>query len=210
MSNEIQKSSIKEILNSGYGITNNKKVRSILFDEEMTLLGFIPFTNTYLFLDETVNLNDRLIVNPFYVKFPEGSVYPLFTTIWSAENRNYIVDNNLILDFLLEESLDLDNGKIKKHYTRPLRGDSILRLMHNSKNANIFPLERNEDGTYSYIGRKGELELSGFISMNNNKNNICITREILCVCAFINKVTGLPSYSVLSPEDTICIMTDDE
>ena len=63
----------------------------------------------------------------------------------------------------------------------------------------------NEDKTYDYIGREGEYELSCGL-----ENIVSISNSFLCLCSYMNKVTGLPSYTVLTAKDAIRVLPENE
>lgn len=64
---------------------------------------------------------------------------------------------------------------------------------------------KNEDGSYNYTGREGEWELSHGLG-----NMISISNNFLCLCSYMNKVTGTPSYAVLTSDDTIRVLPENE
>lgn len=64
---------------------------------------------------------------------------------------------------------------------------------------------KNEDDTYNYVAQEDEWELScgpGKI--------VAIANGFLCLCSYMNKVTGMLSYVALLPNDVIKVVPEDE
>lgn len=66
-------------------------------------------------------------------------------------------------------------------------------------------LVNNDEGDFDYIAYDGNLELS-----NGLDNKIAISDNFLCLCSYMNKVTGLPSYTVLTSDDTFRVLPENE
>ena len=182
------------------------RVRSKSLLEEMSLIGFVPYTDNYLnLLDFGINidLNDHLFVAPFLVRFSKDTpVYPFFKTISKAEGKKYKLDCSLYIDSIIDEIPDY---VLKwKNLTRPLTGEAFLKMRTKHWNPESL-LESDDNGNPQYVGKKDEWELScglgNFISISNN---------FLCLCTYMNKVTGTPSYAVLTSDDTIRVLPENE
>ena len=101
MKNQLKKASILNLLlesDTQYAIG---RVHSLSLDEEMSLIGFLPYTVTdkiYLYDSFYVNLNDDIIVTPHVVRCRHNrAIIPIFHTINKAFNNRYFIMNNLLL-----------------------------------------------------------------------------------------------------------------
>ena len=181
------------------------RVRSKSLLEEMSLVGFVPYTDDYLHQLplKSFDLNGHLYVAPYLVRFSKDTpVYPYFKTITKATGKQYRVDRNLYIDPIIDEIPD--SVLPSNHVKLPFDGNQLLRLM-GKKWAQKDMFVKNEDGTYDYIGREGEWELS-----NGLRNIVSISNNFLCLCSYMNKVTGTPSYAVLTSDDTIRVLPENE
>lgn len=206
INSQLQKSSLFNLL-CETGIQHAEgRVRSKSLFEEMSLIGFIPYTDYYIhqLAFNSFDLNDHLYVAPYLVKFSKDTpVYPYFKTITKAIGKKYRIDEKLYIDPILDEI-----PKSILQYARfsfpPLNGNKLLRLISTKWDKKDLFI-KNEDNTYDYIGRDGELELScglgSVISLSNN---------FLCLCSYMNKVTGTPCYTVLTSDDTIRVLPENE
>ena len=164
--------------------------------EEMSLVGFVPYSVSFAFyqLSMYINLNDTLIVTPYFLRFSQDEcIWPIFKTIRLAKNRKYDLDENITVCTLQEEGSSKKNKATKFPY---VSGDLHKKDIKSIKDKSLF--EVSETGAISYIARMNEFELyDGFGKMRY------ITNDFLCLCKYMNKVTGLPSYVVLPSYDTI-------
>lgn len=203
---ELQKSSLAYLLNETGMQQAEGRVRSISLLEEMSLIGFIPYTKDFTIQSilNPANLNSRLFVAPYFVKFSQDTpAYPYFKRISMAEGKQYRVDGKLYIDPILSDilhntPLQYVNPKM------PFDGNQLLQLLKKRRVTEDL-LIKNEDKTYDYIGREGEYELSCGL-----ENIVSISNSFLCLCSYMNKVTGLPSYTVLTAKDTIRMLPENE
>ena len=201
----IHKSSLFNLLNETGMQQAEGRVRSKSLLEEMSLIGFIPYTDYYtiqLALN-SVDLNGHLYVAPNLVKFSKDTpAYPYFRTITKATGKQYRIDGKLYIDPILDEipSCILQYA----HFKQPFNGNQLLKMIYKKwDKKDLF--SKNEDGSYNYTGREGEWELSHGLG-----NMISISNNFLCLCSYMNKVTGTPSYSVLTSDDTIRVLPENE
>lgn len=202
---QLNKSSLFSLLNENGMQRAEGRVRSKSLLEEMSLIGFIPYTDyyTHQLILTSVDLNDHLYVAPYLVRFSKDTpVYPYYKTITKAIGKQYRVDGNLYIDPILDE---IPSSVLQyAHFKLPLDGIQLLKLIEKKWDKKDLFI-KNEDRTYDYIGREGEWELScGLGSMLSISNNF------LCLCSYMNKVTGLPSYAVLTSDDTIRVLPENE
>lgn len=184
----IHKSSLFNLLNETGMQQAEGRVRSKSLLEEMSLIGFIPYTDYYtiqLALN-SVDLNGHLYVAPNLVKFSKDTpAYPYFRTITKATGKQYRIDGKLYIDPILDEipSCILQYA----HFKQPFNGNQLLKMIYKKwDKKDLF--SKNEDGSYNYTGREGEWELSHGLG-----NMISISNNFLCLCSYMNKVTGTPS-----------------
>ena len=201
----IHKSSLFNLLNETGMQQAEGRVRSKSLLEEMSLIGFIPYTDYYtiqLALN-SVDLNGHLYVAPNLVKFSKDTpAYPYFRTITKATGKQYRIDGKLYIDPILDEipSCILQYA----HCKQPVDGNQLLKMIYKKwDKKDLF--SKNEDGSYNYTGREGEWELSHGLG-----NMISISNNFLCLCSYMNKVTGTPSYAVLTSDDTIRVLPENE
>lgn len=201
----IHKSSLFNLLNETGMQQAEGRVRSKSLLEEMSLIGFIPYTDYYtiqLALN-SVDLNGHLYVAPNLVKFSKDTpAYPYFRTITKATGKQYRIDGKLYIDPILDEipSCILQYA----HFKQPFDGNQLLKMIYKKwDKKDLF--SKNEDGSYNYTGREGEWELSHGLG-----NMISISNNFLCLCSYMNKVTGTPSYAVLTSDDTIRVLPENE
>lgn len=205
INSQLHKSSLYNLLcNTGMQRAEGR-VRSKSLLEEMALIGFIPYTDYYLhqLVLSSVNLNDHLCVAPYLVRFSkETPVYPYYKTITKATGKKYRIDGKLYIDPILDEipKSVLQHAQFKL----PLDGNQLLKLMDKKWDKKDLFI-RNDDGTHEYIGRKGEWELSCGLG-----NMVSISNNFLCLCSYMNRVTGIPSYTVLTSDDTIRVLPENE
>lgn len=217
MRNLLNKSCVINILHKSGSIQAEGKVRSIHFADEMSLIGFIPFSsimNATLFL----NMNDELIVTPFRVRSKSFQMtLPVMKYITSVKGKEYFFDQNLKIasietfNFLTNKgtynwSCYLNNPVEYKHLV-----SSLIRSIEKEKIC-LGKMDTDEDGFLNYIPAAEEFEFS---RENNAYTSSAETKQVkvrtytyiadsfLCLCTFMNKVTGLVSYAVFNPEDVI-------
>lgn len=203
---ELHKSSLAYLLNETGLQQAEGRVRSISLLEEMSLIGFIPYTKDFTIQSilNPANLNSRLFVAPYFVKFSQDTpAYPYFKNISKAKGKQYRIDGKLFIDPILSDILH--NTPLKYVNPKmPFDGNQLLQqLKKRSVTEDLFI--KNEDKTYDYIAREGEYELSCGL-----ENIVSISNSFLCLCSYMNKVTGLPSYTVLTAKDTIRVLPENE
>lgn len=103
---QIHKSCLSSLLNETGMQQAEGRVRSKSILEEMSLIGFIPYTDYYTIqlALTSVDLNGHLYVAPYLVKFSKDTpVYPYFKTITKATGKQYRIDGKLYIDPILDD-----------------------------------------------------------------------------------------------------------
>jgi hypothetical protein len=198
MNLQLQESSIASLLQSTGVQQATGRVRSASLLTEMTLIGFVA----YIPFRISVDLNDHLIVTPYLIRFEKDNTpIPVCRYAKKAAGQKYKLDNHLLIDPMMDVIPDM----ILRYnqVSRPLTGEVLLRLMHKNWDKKDF-FEKLNDGSYNYVAREKQIELTGLAGTLT-----CITDDFLCLCSYMNNVTGMPSYTLLSSFDTIRILNED-
>lgn len=220
MSEQLQKASVKELLYEG------AKDPAILFDGEslntdeiefakgtvvseslgveMSLIGFIPYSVAFGLYQFSmyINFNDTLIVTPYFIRFSQSDVIlPIFQKVSLANKKKYELNKTITICTLQEEKLlSVFRNKVTK--LPYVSGESLKNNFYKIKDKSMF--EVADTDSIFYIARNNEFELEyGFGGIRY------ITNDFLCLCNYMNKVTGLPSYVVLSSHDTLRVLKKD-
>lgn len=95
-----------------------------------------------------------------------------------------------------KEEMDLRIRQQKSENTRKAirRHYNISTIKELSKELSI-----NEEGMLVYNSGENAYELT-----RTHGDYTCVFDGFLCLCTFLNKVTGLPSYAMFSPERIVC------
>ena len=193
---EIQKTSIRSLLQTK-GM--QEAVGHVCYEPlelESTLIGFIPYHRSFdMSLSEIppINMDGDFVLSPYRIRFKDiDNTFPITKQVSTAQGKR----------FLMERTLSFYLGKVKQdnlskyyQYKTTNWADAILKV-----NACI---SKNEEGLLVYNANKDDLEFK-----RNTGEHIWVYNDFLCLCTYINKITGLPSYAVFPPEDTIRILSD--
>ncbi|MBQ7462778.1 MAG: hypothetical protein IJS63_11175 [Bacteroidaceae bacterium] len=108
MDSQLQKFCIYNLLQKTGVQHAEGRVHSKSLMEELSLIGFIPYTDNYLLQKDIgmgVDLNGHLYVAPHLVRFSTDTpIYPYFSTITKAKGNKYCVDENLFIDTILDKA----------------------------------------------------------------------------------------------------------
>ena len=139
----------------------------------------------------------------------DSTIFPYFKTIKKAFGKKYKLDQNLYVYPALDEvpyKVWYSNYKgvcFKDKFS--FTGEVLQNLTKSKYWEEKDFLKKNDDGTCDYIGRKDEWELTDGLG-----NIVSISNNFLCLCRYMNKVTGVPSYVVLTSDDTIRVLPKNE
>lgn len=202
MNSQLQLSSIREILLNKGEIYAKGRVKSESMQEEMSLIGFVPYlegADLPLDLYSTLlqcDLNAHLIVTPFFIRYSDDkNIYPVFKSISLTKGNKYKVNKNLIIETIYGSWV-----KGTPRLSRPFYGDNII----SKRNLKGFPSDRfetDENKEMYYLSKEQE-----FVLTESLGDVVCISDYFLCLCSFINSVTGMPSYTVFIPDDLIKVL----
>lgn len=220
MENLLGKSCVINILHENNYLKAEGKVRSIHFDDEMSLIGFIPFSSAPEKATLLFSMNDELIVTPFRVRSKSFQMtFPVMKYITSTKGKEYFFDKNLKIAsieanrFFENKQTQIDELSQYQNKPTPLNTSSIIKKIE-KKYPCLGKMIRDENGFLNYIPATEEFEFSRedntFQPFHETKQlkvstYTYIADSFLCLCTFINKVTGLISYAVFNPEDIIKI-----
>lgn len=212
VNNQLHNSSLYSLLHETGMQQAEGRVCSVSLLEEMSLIGFIPHGvcyndvgYTHYKIAQGLNMNGKLIVTPNLVRFESGEPIPVFKSIRKIESgKKYKITERFLIDTIYEERKNAEKDLISLW-----KGSELLnkarekRLGKLSIKQDVFEIQ--EDGNVYYTAHDKELEFSHCYN-----DTICISSDFLCLCAYINKVTGLPSYTVLSSEETVRVLSKQE
>ncbi len=193
-SSVLKESSVKAILNKNQHIDAGLTVRVPGYQYDMYLAGFISYSKNLL-----IDFNDRLIVTPIVVKFlSDKYIHPIFQHIKFADNGIYTLSNKLLVNTLFDRigAANWKNFDQNDHLTGAHVKDKLNRDWNKEG-----VIVKSENNIYSYVAQDNEIELTSDYS-----DCVSIANSFLCLCRYINPITGLPSYTLVTPDDTIVVM----
>lgn len=193
--------------NSADAIKKQIKAEGLVYSpwirRDLTLIGFLP----YSFHEMDVIINMPFIFTPFLLKYEHSDKpFLIYKAVECAKGISYPLRVGLdfisVFDGIPEYCLRGKNGK-----TQPLYGDFLNELIIKEKTKALKNFMNRfkeiEHGQYAYLGRDFEWELS--------RGNIqCICRDFLCLCSYMNEVTGNITYVLLPSTDVYKILEVDE
>ena len=214
--------SVKSLLLKNGSMEAVGRVRSIeLPTIDLTLVGFIidgEFSPEVMRISQKglyIDLNSRLIVHSSFIRFAtmQTNIHPIFQQVTLAKGNKYdLIDNNFFNTLLTdisytEEELKSLNFGVSEiwAYNAYLKGTHIHRQL---RALNLWDkdkrIKENKDGSCYYEGQENDIALS-----SNVLNQTAIATDFLCLCRYINPVTGFPIYTLLKSDDAIIVKDDD-
>lgn len=204
MEKQLYKSCINSLLQSTGMQQATGRVRSESLQEEMSLIGFIPYHRSNDLSESDIipiNINSDFILSPYRIRLKDiKNTFPITQQVSIAKGRKYFVERTLTT-YITEK---INKPHLSKYFENQTHSwaDAVLR----SATSNKIPansLSKNDQGLLEFTANNDDLEFR-----RNTGEHIWVYNDFLCLCTFINKVTGLPSYAVFPPEDTIRILSD--
>jgi len=182
-----------EILKKKGSLNAGTCVRVPGYPFELYLVGFISYTERLSSKILSVDLNSHLYVTPYYIRI--GTIneqHPIFSHIRVAQKKSYILTDKVYVNPLIDRI-----GDIYGYSTGYLKG-SLL-----TQNTNFVIkgfVQQSEDGVCRYTAQDNEIELT-----SDYLDILSIATGFLCLCRYINPVTGLPSYTLVTSNDAIIV-----
>lgn len=204
----LSKDSITIILQQTGEIEAPINVYSETFQMSMTLIGFVPHNDLeeLSFSEPTIDLNRDIVYTPYRIKLTAlEKAFPVMKKIRKAENEErFLIRRGLVTPYegthftryyqILERE-DISEED-KKKFLPSFLDSYPLKLVKKSKYYIANSLSINDEGMLVYKAFP-----NAFVSSRTYGDYIVISHRYLCLCAYINSITGLPSYSLFDPED---------
>ena len=170
---------------------------------DLTLIGFLP----YPFREMDAIINMPFVFTPLLLKYEHSDkLFLIYKAVKCAKGNSYPLRSGLdfisVFDDIPEYCLRGVQGK-----TQSIYGDLLNALINKQKTKALKGFmnrfEEQEHGQYAYLGMDFDWELSrGHIQ--------CICRDFLCLCSYMNEVTGNITYVLLPSTDVYKILEVDE
>ena len=201
---ELHKSSILNLLQSLGMQQAVGRVQSESLQEEMSLIGFIPYHHSNDMSESDlipINMNCEFVLSPYRIRLKDiKNTFPITQQVSIAKGKKYLVERTLAT-YITEK---INKNHLSKYFENQTHSwaDAVLRSATSNK-ISENNLTKNNLGLLEYTANNDDLEFR-----RNTGEHIWVYNDFLCLCTFINKVTGLPSYAVFPPEDIIRILSD--
>ena len=216
MSKPISVFSLEEKLKKVGELSAEGRVESISLKQKMALVGFIPFaipfndmkdydvTNSDYPLYWGINLNENLCVGTHRVRYSNSRfTYPIMKKISPAKGKVYDVVQNVLI-MALPRNIPGSNNKntiniFSNYFSSPNEYNSqkVLKTLRTYK-ISTQNLKSTADGKLQYEASDDEYEFSE--TFGGYK---CVGNSFVCLCEYINPVTGNPSFALFNPDDLV-------
>ena len=183
------------------------KVRSYGMKSDITLLGVIPYQPYDITNMERCFLNKPFFVTPYMIRFYDSnSPISIFKNLKKACGQKYVL-NDLFCSFSNRVFANISPYILnnKSETALPINGTTLLKIVSKEKRYNLEKLTQYDfsDDAVSYIGQDEDWELSvGRI--------VCVADDFVCLCSYMNTVTGKLDYVLLPPEDVYIVLPEEE
>ena len=183
------------------------KVRSYGMKSDITLLGVIPYQPYDIANIERCFLNKPFFVTPYMIRFHDSnSPIIIYKNVKKACGQKYVL-NDLFYSFSNRVFANISSYFLNNssETALPIKGSSLLKILSMEKKWNLSKLTQYEfsEDTVSYIGQVEDWELSvGKL--------VCVADDFICLCSYMNTVTGKLDYVLLPPEDVYFVLPEDE
>ncbi len=200
---KISKQNLLQTIQKEKALNAGMSVFSATFNLEMKLMGFVPY---YASEDEIgfcdLSLNDKVIVTPYRIRFEStNSTYPLMKNVkTAADGEKFLISETLITR--------VSNSHFETYFKHKNLGSSYLHSdtaiksvvqYYGFKESRKFSADENQILYYN-------AGIDDYVFTRSRGNYTVIKNMFACLCAFINPITGLPSYAVFAPEDVYPII----
>lgn len=192
-------------------------IRCQEYNLEMNLIGFLPYNRTWSFL--YLDLNAKMSVAPYWVKFKDSSFFLKVENHakLSKDKKIYLHNNNILpirdmANFVKNQNCDShkkkdDFNKKYEDYMKTQNKATAEALIKAAENEVLVDFLLIDDESQIYYNPDN----NPIVFWDDNSLKEIVADSFLCLCTYINPVTGLISYAALSPERCIyTISTDGE
>ena len=207
--------SVAKLLQKNGELDVKLNVCSEIFNQSMTLVGFIPYNEleSFDYYVPTIDMNEDVLFTPYRIRMPRvEKTFPVMKKIRLAKDgETFPIQRKLVTPYGLKgfsgycyyiEKEELTEVKIKNILSSKIK--DILRQVKSSLNYIPDKLIKNDDGFLEYKTSSGDL-----VSTRTYGDYKVISNNFLCLCAYTNLVTGKPCYSLFDPEDVYKIEVAD-
>jgi len=183
------------------------KVRSYGMKSDITLLGVIPYQPFDVAGIERCILNKPFFVTPYMIRFHDSnSPIMIYKNLKKACGQKYIL-NDLFYSFSNRVFSNISPHILNNssETALPINGAKLLKILSKEKKYNYPKLTQYEfsEDAVSYIGQDEEWELTvGRL--------VCVTDDFICLCSYMNSVSGKLDYVLLPPEDVYFVLPEDK
>ena len=206
MDKNIEKSTVQNVLIQNGIIKADGSIKHESISAELKLIGFLPY-NTNLSL-ASIDVNSKLILTPYLAKF--GSDYFVIKIMKYVKidksNKFFLTSNDIlpikdVMKELTKRNLYNEIRKYKSYIDNPTSGNAKSLINMLEEKAKVDFLKVDDEGQIYYDPDKKPLF---FYRDIDNKD--CVADAFLCLCSYINPITGLLSYIGLPPEECVCTL----
>lgn len=169
---------------------------------KMEVIGYIPIPvdDAFDFLEPRFLIGDiknNFIIGPDRIKLSDSlkkKTYPITKRIVISEERYKLTNTLTLLQYEVSERLAGSIKQYKKNHSEVLI-NQILKLSEQ--------FERNNDYIY-YKTQPSELVMYRFKDIDHP---MIIANNFLCLCSYINTITGKIEYDIYNPDELIEIIS---
>lgn len=185
-------------------------------DLEMNLIGFLPYNRTWSFF--YFDLNGKMSVATYWVKFKDT---PFFLKVANhaklSKEKKICLHENTILPIkdLANYVKNQNNGSFKKRKDDFNKRYEDYMISQNKTTAEALIKAVENEMPVDFLSIDDDFHIyykpdnNPIIFWDDNSLKEIVADSFLCLCSYINPVTGLISYTALSPERCIYTISKD-
>lgn len=208
--------SLEEQLKNDGILQAGGNVRSRSLNEKMWLVGFVPFnipdndienygnTSVDFALQWGVSLNDKIIVGSSRIRISNSRfTYPIMKEIIPAKGKVFDFEPKVLIMALHKNVLSSNTSECKPvfsiYFNSPNEYNSqkVLSALRKQRIV-VNNLKKAENGLLQYTASDDEYEFSRTYGEYK-----CVGNSFVCLCEYINTVTGNPSFALFNPDDLV-------
>lgn len=199
---------VRDVLNKDGFLESGILVRSKGHEYKMEILGFVPYSsewffdgNSFVICANRVRITTFITEKKSYVNINENErIIPIASCVkLSGGGKEYEVNPGLRL-FGLNKNAEKLYKEFLKYWGTSNEGlykDRLLALETFS--------QHEEDGPVFYT-----IPPNNMIFCNSRNIPSVISDDFVCLCSYINKITGRFEYIMMSPEFVIPVLGDEK